>query len=330
MKERKNMLSITKNMSDKIQICRAIAIIAVVIIHNAPLEIGGVMVRCMVNFAVALFIFLSGYLTRVTDNDIKTFYKKRLLRVFIPYCIWSIVYTIASNKWDEFIFNFITGQCCGIYYFIIVYMQLTLLVPLISKLIQSKYWKLGFIITPISILIEYIFIFNNEQITFPFNALFFVVWFIFFYLGMCIRNNNIKIVLRSSSILFLFILGYILQFLESIIWYIYGNYNMATTQLKFSAIIYSIIVSIIAYLWIIKEKSVYNIVNKVFIVIGNYSFGIYLTHIAIMGVLNKTVYKFIDIIFPFNVILIIFINVIGISIMMKLCGKKVCKYLGLV
>ena len=41
MKERKSMLSITKNMSDKIQICRAIAIIAVVIIHNAPLEIGG-------------------------------------------------------------------------------------------------------------------------------------------------------------------------------------------------------------------------------------------------------------------------------------------------
>ena len=41
MKERKSMLSITKSMSDKIQICRAIAIIAVVIIHNAPPEIGG-------------------------------------------------------------------------------------------------------------------------------------------------------------------------------------------------------------------------------------------------------------------------------------------------
>ena len=164
----------------------------------------GVFIRCFVNFAVALFIFLSGYLTKITNIDIKTFYKKRLLRVFIPYCICSIVYTMAYNKWDEFIFNFITGQCCGIYYFIIVYMQLTLLVPVISKLIRSKYWKLGFIITPIFILIEYIFTFNNEQIIFPFNAVFFVVWFVFFYLGMCIRNGNIKILLNNTQIYVLF------------------------------------------------------------------------------------------------------------------------------
>lgn len=289
------------------------------------------MIRCFVNFAVALFIFLSGYLTRVIDNDIKIFYKKRLLRVFIPYCIWSIVYTIASNKWDDFIFNFITGQCCGIYYFIIVYIQLTLLVPLISKLIQSKYWKVGFIITPIFILVEYIFTINDNPIVFPFNGLFFVVWFIFFYSGMCIRNGNIKILLSIKSLYVLFIIGYILQFIEGIAWYIYGNYNMATTQLKFSAIIYSIIISIICYLWIIKEKKIqFNVIDKFFVIIGNYSFGIYLTHIAIMGVLNKTMYKFIDIIFPFNVVLIFFIDIIGIRIMIKLCGKKTCKYLGLI
>ena len=251
--------------------------------------------------------------------------------MFIPYCIWSIVYTIASNKWDEFIFNFITGQCCGIYYFIIVYMQLTLLVPVISKLIQSKYWKIGFIITPIFISIEYVFTLNDNQIAFPFNGLFFVVWFIFFYLGMCIKNGNIKFLLNGKNMCVLFILGYILQLIEGIAWYIYGNYNMATTQLKFSAIIYSIIISMICYLWIIKEKNIqFNIIDKFFVIIGNYSFGIYLTHIAIMGILNKTIYKFIDVIFPFNVVLIIFINVIGISIMIKLCGKKTCKYLGLI
>lgn len=280
---------------------------------------------------MALFIFLSGYLTKTTNIDIKTFYKKRLLRVFIPYCIWSIVYTMAYNKWDEFIFNFITGQCCGIYYFIIVYIQLTLLVPMISKLIKSKYWKLGFIITPIFILIEYIFTFNNEQIAFPFNGLFFVVWFVFFYLGMCIRNGNIKVSLNNTQIYVLFVLGYVLQFIEGFIWYIYGNYNMATTQLKFSAMIYSIIISIICYRWIINEENIFfNKLNRLFILIGNYSFGIYLTHIAIMNVLNKTVYKFLDIMFPFNVVLILFINVVGISFMVRFCGNRVCKHLGLI
>lgn len=324
-------MNLTNEMSNKIQICRAIAIIAVVIIHNCPQEIGGVIVRCFVNFAVALFIFLSGYLTKLVNNDIKIFYKKRLLRVFIPYCIWSVLYTMVSGKWDDFIFNFITGQCCFPYYFIIVYIQLTILTPWISRLIQSKYWKLGFLITPISIVIEYIYAINNNPISFPFNGLFFCVWFIFFYLGMCIRNGNVRISSDCKNFYYLFVIGYVIQLIESIIWYTYGNYNMATTQLKFSAMLCSVIVSIIAYLWIIKEKNIsYNKIINVFIVIGNYSFGIYLTHIALMGVLGKTVYKWIDIIFPFNIVLIILIEVIGISLMVKFCGKKVCKYLGLI
>lgn len=322
-------MDLTSNMSNKIQICRAIAIIAVVIIHNCPLEYEGIFIRCFVNFAVPLFIFLSGFLTRIIDYNIL---KKRLLRVFIPYCIWSVLYTTAYNKWDDFVFNFITGQCCGIYYFIIVYMQLTILTPWILKLIQSKYWKLGFLITPISIAIEYIYTINYGAIKFPFYALFFTVWFIFFYLGMCIRNGNIRILLNHNIFYFiLFIVVYIIQFIESIIWYIYGNYNMAIGQLKFSSIFYAIILLIIFYIWIIKEDNIYfNKISSFFIVIGNYSFGIYLTHMALMAVLGKTVYKFIDVIFPFNIVLIILIEVIGISFMVKFCGKKVCKYLGLI
>ena len=291
----------------------------------------GVIVRCFVNFAVALFIFLSGYLTRIINTDIMTFYKKRLLRVIIPYCIWSVLYTIAFNKWDSFIFNFITGQCCFVYYFIIVYIQLTILVPWISKFVQSKYWKLGFMITPILIFIEYIFFLNDKQIASPYNGLFFGVWFIFFYLGMCIRNGNIRISSDCKNFYYLFVIGYVIQLIESILWYIYGNYNMATTQLKFSAILCSVIVSIIAYLWITKEtKILYNRISKIFIMIGNYSFGIYLTHIALMAVFNKTIYKFIDIVFPINVILIILIEVLGIKFIEKVCGKRVSRYLGLI
>lgn len=223
-------MELTEQISNKIQICRAIAIIAVVIIHNCPQEYEGIVIRCFVNFAVALFIFLSGYLTNLVNNNIKIFYKKRLMRVIIPYCIWSILYTIASNKWDDFIFNFITGQCCGIYYFIIVYIQLTILVPWISKLIQLKYWELGFLITPFFILIEYIFTLNSKQIMSPYNGLFFGVWFIFFYLGMCIRNNNIKILLNGKCLCYIFIVSYIIQLIEGSMWYFYGNYSMATTQ----------------------------------------------------------------------------------------------------
>lgn len=252
-----------------------------------------------------------------------------MLRVFIPYCIWLVLYTTVYNKWDDFVFNFITGQCCSIYYFIIVYIQLTILVPWISILIQSKYWKLGFLVTPISIVIEYIYIKGNI-IVFPFYGIIFVIWFIFFYLGMCIRNEKIVIKISIEKCIFLFIIVYIIQLIETFLWYS-GNYAMATTQVKLSVMLYSIIISIMVYLWIIKKTKIfYNKISNVFVVIGNYSFGIYLTHVALMGVLNRTVYKFIDIIFPFNIVLIILIEVIGISFMVKFFGKKVCKYLGLI
>ena len=237
---------------------------------------------------------------------------------------------MVSGKWNDFVFNFITGQCCSIYYFIIVYIQLTILTPWISRLIQSKYWKLGFLITPISIVIEYIYTLNDNTIEFPFNALFFVVWFIFFYLGMCIRNDRIIITINMKKCIFLFIIVYVVQLIETFLWH-NGNYAMATSQMKLSVVLYSITISIIAYLWITKGiKISENRISKIFIMIGNYSFGIYLTHIVLMAVLDKTVYKFIDITFPFNIVLIILIEVIGISFMIKFCGKKVCKYLGLI
>ena len=63
------------NKNQKIQIVRAIAIIAVVMIHTCPHGITQVYIRPFINFAVASFLFLSGYLTDVSNISIKQFYK---------------------------------------------------------------------------------------------------------------------------------------------------------------------------------------------------------------------------------------------------------------
>ncbi|MEE0236650.1 MAG: hypothetical protein UD961_10885 [Bacteroidales bacterium] len=56
-------------MKDRnIQTFRALAIIAVVMIHTTPSGQWQVFCKPFINFAVATFIFLSGYLTK-TDND---------------------------------------------------------------------------------------------------------------------------------------------------------------------------------------------------------------------------------------------------------------------
>ena len=81
-----------------IQILRAFAIIAVVLIHDCPPDGWQVYFRPFINYAVAIFLFLSGYLTNAKRRDWKRFYKNRITRVLIPYIIWSLLYSVITVK----------------------------------------------------------------------------------------------------------------------------------------------------------------------------------------------------------------------------------------
>lgn len=82
------------NKNDTVQVFRAIAIIAVVMIHTTPEGVWAVCCRPFINFAVALFLFLSGYLTKADNNNYLAFCKKRIIRVAIPYVAWTILYNL--------------------------------------------------------------------------------------------------------------------------------------------------------------------------------------------------------------------------------------------
>ena len=82
--------------NQKIQIFRALAIIAVVTIHTTPPGEWQVFCKPFINFAVATFIFLSGYLTKDQGEDWKSFYFRRIRRVAVPYLIWSVMYSIPD------------------------------------------------------------------------------------------------------------------------------------------------------------------------------------------------------------------------------------------
>lgn len=69
--------------NNKVQIIRGIAIISVVCIHCLPLNSIQIFVGPFLNFGVATFLFLSGYLTKKNCFNIK----KRVTKVLIPYVI---------------------------------------------------------------------------------------------------------------------------------------------------------------------------------------------------------------------------------------------------
>ena len=84
-----------------IQAVRGLAIAAVVLIHCLPQEAASVALRPLLNFAVAAFVFLSGYLTpRERVADAGTFLRRRVGKIAVPYAVWTVLYLAARGALD--------------------------------------------------------------------------------------------------------------------------------------------------------------------------------------------------------------------------------------
>lgn len=313
-----------------IQLLRGIAIIAVVLIHNTPGGLAQVVIRPFLNFSVGLFLFLSGLLSNA--QNWKPF--KRIKKVVVPYVIWTFIYCALKNFNNlsmipiSYLKNLITGKSAGMMYYIFVYCQFALLIPLIDKVAKSKYKYWGFIIAPIEIIfMRTIPIMSNW---YEINGYIEIIrsisclgWFTYFYIGYLIGNNYI--VVKNSVKIWsgLLSVGILLQIAEGYWQYSKGIANCGT-QLKLSAIFTGVCFVILAYHFINSKKE-YN--SKILKVLGDNSFGIYFSHIAVMAVLSLMPFYRI-VIYPINAIIVIVVNIILIYIGKKIL-KRYSKYLAL-
>lgn len=95
-----------------IQAVRGLAIAAVVLIHCLPQEAASVALRPFLNYSVAAFIFISGYLTsRRKVAGPAMFLRRRFSKIAVPYMIWNTVYLIARGTFAPLavIISFIVG-----------------------------------------------------------------------------------------------------------------------------------------------------------------------------------------------------------------------------
>ena len=317
-------------MNKKIQIIRGLSIIAVIVIHTYNTNTYawggyGVAIRPFVNFAVGMFIFLSGYLTKENENGVyRDIIYRRIKKIIVPYIIWSFIFAIVNRRINTFIPDVFMSKCNGIYYFILVYIQMVLLIPVTFKLLQSRFSKLGWFVTPVSIfLIRYISLWFNIELGFPFQGELFVFWFGFYYLGVSLKNRYINLQLSKKYLTNLCLFSLVIQGVEGFIWYWMGNFDMATTQLKMSSIITTGLFCIRAYIYIeaddlnLNEQPV--ILKKFLKVLGDNSFGIYLSHMLIIKILNKLVPM--ANIFPINAIFVIMISTVCVMMAHRILGK---------
>ena len=321
-------MDINKEESYKIQIIRGIAIIAVVCIHNIPSGMEQVWYRPFVNFAVGMFLFLSGLLSN--NNHWRPWH--RIKKVLIPYVIWSLIYTILYNhsviihRPQIILINLITGQSAAIMYYIFVYCELTLFIPLIERLAKSKYKTLGFLVSPCEIilirLIPMVLGFKLPNVVNIIIHVSCVGWFTYYYLGYLIGNNYLRYKEINTKMLVIGVCGgLVLQVIEG---YIYFNIETSNcgTQLKLSAIITGLLLSIIALKFI---KSRVQVKMQLIHLIGDYSFGIYFSHLAIMFGLE---HFNISLPYPINACIVVCLSLGFVLIMNRVLGKY-AKYIGM-
>lgn len=240
--------------NNMIQIFRALSIIAVVMIHTTPSGEWQVFCRPFINFSVATFLFLSGYLTKIENDNWFTFYKKRINRVIIPYVIWTILYSLLSIVSGSSILiiakNLITTKSAATMYYIFVYIQFVLLTPCLGRLAKSKYRHLGWFIAPISTLIFKYYGLLTGYSPNMYVSLFWsntcLGWFTYYYLGLFLGNQIIKPNYSLKKLVWLYIVSIVLQIAEGQYWLQLGETNCGT-QIKLTSFLTSTLFLLIIY-----------------------------------------------------------------------------------
>lgn len=278
-------------------ILRAFAIVGVIAIHSLAIDCHfdnancnftlAVLYKQIVNFSVPLFLALSGFFLankKVEHRiDYLKFLKIHIIRVLIPFIIWSVFYisidyTIRGASLKSVFVNFISFQAAPPFYFILLIIQCYLLLPLLKKMATIKGIVCAGIISVVSCLLIFYFRYYTsiEPPLFIYGGSL-TTWIVFYVLGIYIRKNGISI--RKSKLLTATVLSLALSLFATIFLCIkYHNMGYAATATKISAFAYSF--ALILYLFKFKDRNFKQF--KLLSFIGEVSFGIFLSHMFVL------------------------------------------------
>lgn len=156
-------LNIKSNRVVYFDVLNILAIIAVVALHmNGIVHLNptirawntSLIIECIMYWAVPVFMMISGatLMNYREKYDTKTFFKKRFIKVLVPFIFWAIfmfVWLIATGKLNLSEYNgikdwlnaFFSNKEQSIYYFMFEILGVYLTMPLISLLTKKEYRK---------------------------------------------------------------------------------------------------------------------------------------------------------------------------------------------
>ena len=272
---------------------RGIAILMVVAIHTFIAcefdnfqSICAISMREIFNVAVPLFLAISGFFIGrkkfESNYQIITFWKKQIPKVYIPTLFWSVPYlTLAVYHQQSLLQNILVFVLCGysIYYFIALIIQCYLLLPFIQKKMLN--YEMGGVILGLSLIcvavISYTSITRFPLIVFAGPV---IVWLIFFWIGVFLSRSE-----RNYKIGWIFV-GVLISFALMLIETKFrheatgGGYGIKPSSFIFSCLMILLLFSKRIEHKYVKDK----VINKALIVVGDYSFSIYLIHCFVITI----------------------------------------------
>lgn len=279
-----------------IDIIRCIAISMVIMIHSSGVinkAIFGsfnfyvnIIYSNFIYASVPLFVMISGSLLLNKVDIINDFLKRRLFRVLVPFFCWSLclfaIYLISGKYssfdtfWDVlklFVYSLLTNKIHGVYWYVYMLIGLYLITPILQRFIYvstDKDLKYCFVLW---ICFEFLVIFFSKfQLVVDYHFSmdiyvgFFITGYYFFKLRDKLKKNKI---VSLIGIFICLILAFVNQVYKT---------NFPTF----------IFMPLFIYLFITSFEVINNkIIKKIIYYVSRYSYGIYLSHVLIISLLEK-------------------------------------------
>jgi len=304
-------------------ILRTVSILGVVLIHaTAPylvnlLNTGTqkvpafyvlVVLNQAARFCVPAFFIFAGFFTTFGSTDyfsnpseLKKYFKKRVVRLLLPYIFWSIFLFILprilsrGSNIGSLLLAIILGSTIEGGYFIIALTQLTIIGPLLVRFIKDRNWIYRLVIFLCFLITELVFITAGYadwrisrwlRVGFSYFLSTFLPWSFYYVSGLALGINYAKWYERKNfsltPALILVVIFFVISIFEFfIILDVSQSLNLAASFLKPSSIVYAYL---ICYIFLCSwPQGLFK--QKFWRLISDSSFGIYLIHGSVLSFL---------------------------------------------